>query len=401
MEQEIKYLSSLHLDLLKDLTFNYEENSTLVLDLVTVMAAIFREDVHTKKYSKPRVIQLIIPVFNPVIWTSSVRKVEELTRWVSGDTFKFSFIKTPFTFDGFMSRLELPSSNAVTLFSGGLDSFCGAFHNLANGIKSDYVGFINKGEERTKQEAVATFYKGIFDDTTEIILVEKPFQRKEYFVQSTRSLLYLALSIAKAFFNKSNDVYLYENGILSLNPELKNRYTTKTTHPRTIFLYHELLSGIGIALNIHHPFLFKTKGEIINSLNLTFKKAIKKTFTCGQSRTNPERNHHGQCGICIPCLLRKISLAAYDNEKFDVEYQYGYEIKPSDISEDVYRKDYISNLDYFKTYVGLIRAGNAHLEIKTREKYYKGIPDFREKNQEMFNKFSEEYERFLIKYAPD
>lgn len=213
-------------------------------------------------------------------------------------------------------------------------------------------------------------------------------------------MLYLALAIAKAHFNTSKNVFLYENGILSLNPELKNRYTTKTTHPKTMFMYWSLLEKLNIDIKINHPFLFKTKGQITNDMNEEFKKAIKHTFTCGQGRSHPERSHNGQCGICIPCVLRKISLAAYDNEMYDVDYEYPYDTKVVDIKEDLYRKDYASNLNYFKNYYELIKANQIHLEIQIREKYYEVNSNFRMSNHEMFYKFAQEYERFMEKYAP-
>ncbi|MEK4069020.1 hypothetical protein [Peribacillus sp. FSL R5-0717] len=400
--EDFDSFSKLHLNLLNQINYDYKNNSTIVIDLVTVMGAIYCTDVHTPKTNdKPRYIEMTIPVFNYHIWSKVTHLIENLAKWVSEDTFKVNFQETNFEPSSYTNSLLPPYPNDVTLFSGGLDSFAGAYHNYINGISSDYVGFINKGEEKTNQEKVAKFYKEIFIDTTEIILIEKPFKKKKFFIQSTRSLLYLALAIAKSYFNSSQDVYLYENGILSLNPEIKNRYTTKTTHPKTIYLYRQLLEELNISIRVNHPFMFRTKGEIINDMDRRFKENINNTFTCGQGRAHPDRKHSGQCGICIPCLLRKISLSAYDNEEFDVTYEYSYGTKIKDVQEEVYRKDYASNLDYFNYYYDLIKTKRTHLEIHTRDKYYRGDSNFRFNNNEMFVRFSEEYERFMKKYAPN
>jgi 7-cyano-7-deazaguanine synthase in queuosine biosynthesis len=365
------------------------------------MGAIYCKDVSTYKTSdNPRFIELNIPVFNPKIFSENKKHFEELVRWVSEDTFKITFLQTSVSSDEYVNSLIPGSNNDVTLFSGGLDSFAGAYNNYKNKTKSDYLGFINKGEEKTKQIDVAKFYHQIFDHSTEIILIDKPISKKITFIQSTRSLLYLALAISKAHFNKSKNVFLYENGILSLNPEIKNRYTTKTTHPKTMFMYRSLLEKLNIDIKINHPFLFSTKGQITNQMNEEFKNTIKHTFTCGQGRSHPERSHSGQCGICIPCVLRKISLAAYDNEKYDVDYEYPYDVKVVSVKEDIYRKDYASNLNYFKTYYDLIKVNQIHYEVLTREKYYESDTNFRMSNQEMYYQFAQEYERFMEKYAP-
>src|SRR5699024_611185 len=108
---------------------------------------------------------------------------------------------------------------------------------------------------------------------------------------------------------------------------------------QTIYLFNKLLEDANLNISIKHPFLFKTKGEIVNNMNHGFLNTIKDTFTCGQGRS-PIKSHKGQCGTYIPCLLRKISLAAYDNEKYDVIYNYPYETKFQDIDDKSYRNDF-------------------------------------------------------------
>jgi 7-cyano-7-deazaguanine synthase in queuosine biosynthesis len=404
MINSIEKLSIIHKSLLKDFLYSYnDDNNLIVIDLVTVMGTIYCADVLIKKNDNPRNIQLNIPVFNVDLWSNITSIIEELTRWVSGDTFILNFVKIDEKYTeeitGLVDSTHLNSNNYVTLFSGGLDSLAGAYRNYVMGIKSDYVGFINKSEEGVKQREVAKFYREVFGNRTEILLIDKPINKKENHTQSTRSLLYLALAIAKAHFNSTNKVYLYENGVLSLNPEIKNRYTTKTTHPKTIYLYQSILNQLGINIEIMHPFLYSTKGEIINEMDDNFKGIIKHTFTCGMGRS-AQKNHKGQCGVCIPCILRKISLSAYDNEKYDVQYHYPYNTKVSQIEDETYRKEYEANLHYFKTYCNMIRSNDIYLEINTRDKYYNGEANFRNKIRLMLNKFVEEFERFVKKHAP-
>mgnify|MGYP001188996889 CR=1 FL=1 len=371
----------------------------LAIDIVNVMSSVYYADISINKVV-PRRIDLEIPVYFVDKWDSSKCLIHTLLHWVSEEYYTITFIE---------NKLEEQTNSAilddndridtVTLFSGGLDSFAGAFHNLQSGIHSDYIGFVNKSEEKTKQKQIRDFYHTVFPDSS-VHLINRHDIKKAVYTQSTRSLLYMSLAIAKSLTHeKYKRVYIYENGVLSLNPELKGRYTTKTTHPYTIYLFNELLNRLGIDVKIENPFIFKTKAQILQGLSQDFKNQIVNTFTCGQSRINPDRNHKGQCGVCIPCLLRKISLAANEMELFDVTYQYPYEIRLKDIAEADYRKDYVSNLEYFSEYVELIRSQSIFSHLQIRKEYYND--EFAlQKTKQMLETFADEFERFMMRYAP-
>lgn len=157
---------------------------------------------------------------------------------------------------------------------------------------------------------------------------------------------------------------MYENGILSLNPEF-GRFTTKTTHPKTIFLYNELLTALGYDMRILNKFEYKTKGEVIANMNFEFKLQIKNTITYGKSSAGRHYKHKGQCGTCIPCILRKISLASHDNETFNTEYFVGYENSTS--APNNYLKDYNNNVGYFEAYVEAIKNDTIFGEISNNK----------------------------------
>lgn len=395
-----KILNSLHASLLTGFPYDYADVKQLpIIDLVTTMGAIYYKDVISTSRKK---LKIVIPVFEPLKWNSISKEINQLANWVSGEQFNISFIQNKnLEFNNLLENfsLPLPNNHSVTLFSGGLDSLTGAFRNYKDSIKSDYLGFLNKSEEATYQKNLQKFYLETF--STEVMLIPKPVPKKNHLVQSTRSLLYLALAIAKAYYNESNDVYLYENGVLSLNPEINNRFTTKTTHPKTIYLYKDILRKIDINIVINHPFIFSTKGEKINAMNEEFKKQISSTFTCGSGRLKRQDVvHTGQCGVCIPCLLRKISIAAFENEKYDTTYFFNYGIKFDDIEQSSYKFEYESNINYFENYYNLIRNEKLYIETRLSERYYEEN-DYIEKNNIMFIKFANEFERYMEKYDPN
>lgn len=191
---------------------------------------------------------------------------------------------------------------------------------------------------------------------------------------------------------------MYENGILSLNPEINNRFTTKTTHPRTLYMYKSILEKVELKVTLHHPFIFKTKGENIEEMDDTFKNQIKDSFTCGAGRSNL-KPHKGQYGVCIPCLLRKISMAAYNNEAYDSKYFVEYNTKVREVRDDLHRKELLSNLNYFEKYCEYISKGTINIETRIKESFYMD-QNYLKENQKMFRKFQEEFERYMKKYDP-
>ncbi|EGO8529275.1 hypothetical protein QUP01_001478 [Enterococcus faecalis] len=383
-----------------DYPYMSEDERCKACDVVNVMLAAFHGDISTSgnaNNKNPRKISVSAKVYDVESWNQSSEKLIELLNWVSGDLFSVSFEKNEEIFDTFL--LEIPSSQkqCITLFSGGLDSLAGAYYNFSNNISSDYVGYVNKSEERTHQVQLQAFYSQIFSaGGSEVDIRNKYQQSKKFYFQSTRSLLYLSLAISRAISNSTNEIRMYENGILSLNPEF-GRYTTKTTHPKTIFLYNELLTAMGYDIRILNKFEYQTKGEVIANMDMAFKSEIRNTFTCGRSRAGKDYNHNGQCGTCIPCILRKISLAAYDNEPFDTEYFVGYKNVTS--APKNYLTDYINNVGYFEAYVEAIKNDEIFGEISNNKPKFHKDKSYLQKQKVMFDKFVFEYERFIEKYG--
>ena len=320
--------------------FSTPVQDSVVIDFITAMSAIYLTDV---RYTARKSLKLKIPVENFHLFEKLTKTFNKLVTWVSGENFRISFKKFNSETPSLQTSLIINSGNKSTLFSGGLDSLTGLYINKTLGISSDYIGFVNKSAEKTAQNRMKDFHSKNFDGNKSAIkLINKPVAKMTYRMQSTRSLLYFALAVCQAHSNSATEVVLYENGILSLNPTLYGRTTTKTTHPQTIFLYNNLLCELGLNIQIKHPFIFKTKGENIENMNRNFKSYISQTYTCGAGRAQRKENHIGQCGVCIPCILRKISISAFDNEEFDVNYHYPFNIKPKDIDMSAYQIDYIS-----------------------------------------------------------
>lgn len=381
------------------INFDYSQpESYIILDLIDVFGSIYYKDITVEKdksLSVPRNIELHIPVTNKKLWEKTVSTLQEIVKFVSKDNLKIEFYEEEKEYlpEGF--RFPYEGYKVVTLLSGGLDSFSGAYMNIHSNLNSIYSGYVNSNQEQKPQKTISDFVRKQ-DRTSSICLFPKLDVEKREPTQSTRSLLFLTLACSIACTNQIKTVYIYENGVLSLNPTLNGRFTTRTTHPKTLFLYNQILKMLNLDLKIENPFVFETKGEIINRLSDEFKQQIRYTHTCSTSRQNQYVGKH-QCGWCVPCLLRKISICAYDLEHYDTEYHVPYGAKLKDIKEEYRQNEFKSSVEYFREVKALIDSGEIFLHIDGFEKEYYECTDYQEKTYDMLKRFSLEFERFWNK----
>ena len=128
----------------------------------------------------------------------------------------------------------------------------------------------------------------------------------------SRSLLFIALAVccASALSNVNNvsstPIWIPENGVIALNAPLTPRRigasSTRTAHPQYIAGISDLLMKAGIKARLENPFIFQTKGEMIqNSPHRSIiAPLVKETVSCGKYKRTSQ-----QCGICVPCLIRR------------------------------------------------------------------------------------------------
>jgi hypothetical protein len=150
--------------------------------------------------------------------------------------------------------------------------------------------------------------------------------------QRMRSFLHLALGTVVAQELGLPELYIVDNGIMSINlplvPCRAGSRSTRSTDPLFLGLYQELVSHLysGQRLAIVNPFLFKTKKDIVKILEeLDSCDVIKDTVSCWayplglrSLKRNGEKLSH--CGYCLPCLVRRIAVLSCDLEKFDAGY---------------------------------------------------------------------------------
>ncbi len=373
-------------------------DNNIVIDLINIFLELYANDIGIKRKGfSPRNIKVkaFVSKENYHLWFENTLLIEKLANFVTegdGDKWKFEFIPAEYEFRDHQTSMPLTQYNNVTLLSGGLDSFCGAYVNEKEQNPTIYCGYKTSNVDTSCINRVSSFVLARNKNST-LFTFERVDTNKIEWTQRTRSLLFFSLAVNLAIKNCISKVNIYENGIMTLNHSFQTRGTTKTTHPRKIFLYQTLLNNLGLPVRLEHHFLFSTKGEMIIALNDDYKNFIKHTHSCSRSMKNPNYSISGKkaCGTCAPCLLRKISMAAYDLEKYDNDYDVKFE-------GNMANTDYVSALRYFEQFRNAIISGAIFSELRLRKDYY-NVPDYYERTYVMLQKFALEVEIFLKKYG--
>lgn len=373
-------------------------DDTRVIDLLNIFLEIYVADISVKSGGvQPRQLQVeaYVDSRNLEVWRENIDLIKKLAEFVTeGDRDQWHIVLKPAEYEFEAQQLSFARIKAdnISLLSGGLDSFCGAYRNEKRNRSTLYCGYKTSNVDTSAINGVSVFLNERTGNVG-IRTYSKVNKKKETLTQRTRSLLFFSLAVMTAVKEGIEIVNINENGIMTLNPSFQSRGTTKTTHPKTIFMYQTILNNVGIKVQLKHPFLFMTKGEMVNRLSDEYKMHIIDTRSCSRSMHDRRYDVSAKksCGTCVPCLLRKISIAAYDLEQYDNEYDVPYEGNMED-------EEYRSALNYYTTFYQYIKSGQIFSELIIKKKYY-AVTDYYEKTYEMLKKFSAEFEVFIKKYG--
>lgn len=314
----------------------YTKVTAVYEDLFIIALSVFAVDKRVPRSKFPdawtRTVRVNIPVLEIEKWEAVKLELEKMLSFLSGDIWSFTFRPTnPENRYQDCHKREprrnemLDHINAVSLFSGGMDSYCGAYELLSQGKNVVFVGF--KEYDRLK-DVQADLLAGIqaTAPNTESILFR--FTAKAYApigdmlhkaenTSRSRSFLFLCVALCVADLIGDNiPVYIPENGFIGLNLPItsgrKGSCSTRTTHPYFLRMFNTILANIGLNHEIINPYAFKTKREMVrdNKERQGFLANIHKTISCSHPRngrwqgiTQPQN-----CGYCYPCLIRQSSL---------------------------------------------------------------------------------------------
>lgn len=282
-----------------------------------------------------REIEVSIPVLEKNKWDTTCDKWNELLSFLTGDIWKIEFRSTNAEYgthkNANRSKIDISGCDCVSLFSGGLDSFCGAIKLLEEGKSPVLVGHNEYPKLRYIQENMVKDFRSNYESQAISFLgftagarapknIGGELLKKTENTSRGRSLLFLCAAISIAGIMGDNiPVYIPENGFIGLNISLTNSRkgscSTRTTHPYFLDGLCEILREVDIHNKIENFFAYKTKREIVNLIAKTqsFKNNYMNTISCSHpcvaryNRTG-SREYPVNCGFCYPCLIRKASL---------------------------------------------------------------------------------------------
>jgi hypothetical protein len=266
--------------------------------------------------------------------------MQEVLRFLSDDSYSFNFVpleadrkdQTPY-FE-FHDQVDWPfhKPDRVLMFSGGLDSLAGIVETAASGGKSVLVSHRPVSTLYARQKKLFGELQKKFPGQLMHIPVwinkDEGFGREP--TQRTRSFLFSALGTLVAQSIEARGIRFYENGVLSVNlpmaEEVLRARASRTTHPVALHLLSELAGAVTEReLPIDNPFLFKTKAEVVRSLNThDTTDLIALTCSCSHLMFQSEEKRH--CGSCSQCIDRRFAVAGAGLLSKDPETDYASDV---------------------------------------------------------------------------
>ena len=252
-----------------------------------------------------RKINLTISLHDAAAWTGQKVNIEKMLRHLTGDFWALTFMPVNSSLINQRHKPILRENDCVCLLSGGVDSLVGAIDLVAEGFNPLFVSQIMRGDaEHQKRFATALGTDNHFQWSVGKLAREEGSTR-------ARSIMFFAFALLSVCALKENNerikIVVPENGLISLNTPLdSNRIgslSTKTTHPIYMAMLQEIWDALKINAELIFPYRHKTKGEVLKECknpNL-LKQLVFNSVSCGKF----QRHNLQQCGVCVPCLVRR------------------------------------------------------------------------------------------------
>ena len=304
------------------------------LDLLVLAAHVHAADTRIARATESqdgwtREIRLVVPVADTALWWGATPILTRMLNFLTGDRWTLGFRARPRRFARLApvrrAHLFNPPYDSLQLFSGGLDSLIGAIDVLAGGRTPLLVSHAGEGATSDAQTQLLDTLKAGFPG--------RPFERlrlwmafPDGFVAGSagenttrgRSFLFFALG-AFAGTALGGDFVLQcpENGLIAINvpldPVRLGALSTRTTHPFYIARWNQALEALGITGRVENPYWNQTKGEMVAACadGALLRQLAPVSLSCASPTKGRWQGLGTQhCGYCLPCLIRRASLAA-------------------------------------------------------------------------------------------
>lgn len=301
-----------------------------IKDLLDIAIAVYVQDRTIPRGPQwSRDLSLSVPVRNKALWDKNLGCLVSCLSELTEDVYSISFSRIR----GEISDAQFKATNdrPVCLFSGGLDSYVGAAAHLeSNPI---LVSHYSSSRVRSVQDRLAaslTTQKAKLDHYPVRVSLSGSKSTREA-SQLSRSFLFLSIGAAVAADTRSGNLIMSENGPIAINVRIsESRTNTRTAHPKVLALFSTLVSYVfGMDIRVSNPFGLQTKGEIARKLvGTSYEKNLRHSVSCwryprglislSRSLHRPLLGNH--CGICYPCIMRRVAMNAAGLHGADDQY---------------------------------------------------------------------------------
>lgn len=258
-----------------------------------------------------RTIELEVALCAPAPFEELTAEFEDALRFLTGDFWKLSVVEGGYP-PPIPKQPVIYDADCVSLLSGGLDSLIGALNLNVLGRRPIFVSHIAKGDSETQVSYAKTLGGSERHLQWNQNVRLKP-QRDDEGSTRGRSIVFFAFaalaadSQAQAIGTKSIEVFVPENGLISLNVPLTSgrvgSLSTKTTHPVFMQRLQAVWTALEIPATLRLPYAAKTKGEMMVEC-LDPKRLAElagRSTSCGRYAVFTLRH----CGRCVPCMVRR------------------------------------------------------------------------------------------------
>jgi len=234
------------------------------------------------------------------------KDLETLFFSLTGKKIKLFFrLATP---KGTQTILTHQKFNNPTLFSGGIDSICGAIKILSNNSEGAIL-HVNSSKSIFGKVRKVLSDEAFDKSITYYINARIKSSRHRSFFSNTRGMLFVTAGYVVSKVLGGDGVFFCENGSQMLDIMVgsiayNNAVTTQNTNLNYLQAITNLLSEFdGSKFSIYYPLKNQTKSEAISKyLN---QRLIQKSWSCYSTR-----NRSRMCGSCWNCFTTSMSATA-------------------------------------------------------------------------------------------
>jgi hypothetical protein len=302
-------------------------------DFLSIALAAIAADAATLRRGSPdgwtREISLDIALAEPEAWQPHLPLLTSALDFLTTDIWNIEITaKAAVPFKP-LRAAAIPKADCVALLSGGLDSLVGGMDLVEAGKKPFLVSQTVRGDAAKQED----FARHLGSDLPHIQLNHNTnttgISGPDETSQRVRSLIFIAYGVLVASTIATPngdpvDLYVNENGFISINPPLTpmrvGSLSTRTAHPRFLSLLQQVLDATGLSVRLINPYRLRTKGQML--VECSDQRLLAKLAHLSTSCGRFQRYSYRHCGRCLPCQVRRAAFLHW-NHADGTDYVFG------------------------------------------------------------------------------